>query len=273
LAGAPEGRPENIVHQDSIRLLLQSVTRNGPLLIYLAAFVCIGIAVGMWSNLLYFYLDGYLGLGEKVAMMLLVASIVGSLSVPICLNAIKRTSKATVWAIGVGCLFAQSIGMLLVDRVSSWWIPFGCVVLANLCFCCHEVAALSLLGDIVDYGRLKLHRDRAATYFGFNTLMFKIGLGLGGGVALGVAGLFGFDPMASTHAEGSIVGLKLGFAVLPACFAVVAFLFILRTPITRRRHGIIQRRLESRLRRQSCRTTSQSLPTPLSVAAVAEDVG
>jgi len=249
LAAAPAGVPPKIAPGDNWRLLLRSLTHNKPLLLYFAAFGCIGLSVGMWSALLFFYLDSYLGLGERVAVMLLVASVVAGAATPLCLTLIHRTSKSTAWAVGVLVFLIQLIGMLFLAPGGAWWLAFGLVIFAHMCFCCHDIAALSILGDIIDYGNLKFHRDRGATYFGLNTLIFKFGIGIGGGMGLGIAGLLGFNPAQHIHSSASILGLKLGFIVLPACFALLGLLMILRTPITRRRHLVIQRRLEARVAR------------------------
>lgn len=249
IAAAPAGVPVRSIHHDTIRLLTHSLIHNKPLLIYFASFICVGLCVGMWSGLVFFYVDGYLGLGDKLSIMFLVGSAVGGLATPLWLNVIHRTSKPTVWAIGIVTFISQLLVSFFLTPGCSWWIPFGCVVLAHVFFCCHDVAALSLLGDIVDYGKLKFRRDRGATYFGFNTLLFKVGLGLGGGLGLAGAGLFGFDPTRATHSPTAVFGLKLGFTILPACFALLGLFIILRTPINRRRHEIIRRRLESRASR------------------------
>jgi Na+/melibiose symporter-like transporter len=247
ILAAPAGIAAKTVREDSWRLFIQSLISNRPLLLYLAAFGCLGIAGGMWYGLIFFYLDSYLGVGGKVAMMFFLATVIAALSTPLWLKLIHKTSKSTVWVVGVLLFAVQLIASLLISPGAAWWIPFLLIIVANLFFSCHDVAALSILGDIVDYGKLKFHKDRGATYFGFNTLIFKVGLGVGGGLSLGIAGLFGFDPASAVHSGASILGLKLGFVVLPLVFALVGVVFILRTPIDQRRHRIIQRRIESRL--------------------------
>lgn len=242
---APVGRLAVPAPKDSIQLFVRSISDNPPLLLYVAAFCCIGICVGMWSGLMYFYLDGYLGIGSRLAIMLMFSSVIGALSTPLCLKLIHLTSKTTVWAVGIAVFLLQLIGMFFVRPGESWWFAFGLVALAHIFFCCHDIAALSSLGDIVDYARLKFRKDRGGTYFGLNTLIFKVGLGVGGGMGIGIAGLFGFNPLAAGHGAGEILGLKLGFIGLPACFAILGLFLIARTPITRRRHGIIRRRLEA----------------------------
>ena len=245
LLAAPAGVPLRLPHKDNFRLFAQSFIHNRPLLIYFASFVCVGLSVGMWSGLTFFYIDSYLGLGGKLSVMLLVGSAIGGLATPLWLKVINRTSKSTVWAIGIATFTVQLALMTPLTPGCSWWLPLLCIILAHVCFCCHDVAALASLGDIVDYGKLKFRRDRGATYFGVNTLLFKVGLGVGGGIGLTTAGLFGFDPSKEAHSAAAVLGLKLGFTILPAIFALLGLGMILRTPISKQRHDVIRRRLES----------------------------
>jgi glycoside/pentoside/hexuronide:cation symporter, GPH family len=246
---APAGVPGHFMREDSIRLLVQSLTRNRPLQMYLAAWGLIGLYVGMYYALLYLYLDGYLGLGTKVAVMLLTATVIATVTTPLWVELIHRTSKSTSWTIAVGLFGLQLVGALFVEPGVHWLWVFILVVLANLSFSGHDVSALSILGDVVDYGKWKFNKDRGTTYFGFCILTFKIALGIGGGMALGLAGWLGFDPTQLTHDDTSILGLKLGFIVLPSVFLVIGMVVIARFSIDPRRHGILRRRLEARLSR------------------------
>lgn len=245
---APDGMAPAPIRKDSWRLLIRSVVRNKPLLVYMGASASLGLAGGMWYGVIYFYLDSYLGHGDKVALMFLLATVFSALSTQMWVRLIRRTSKSTVWAIGTALFGLQMLASLTLDPGVVWWVPFALVVVVNLFFSCHDVAAMSTLGDIADYGKLKFGRDRGATYFGLNTLLFKIGLGFGGGLALAVTGWFGFEPASSLQNARAILGLKLSIAIIPLLFAIIGALFILRTPISPRRHRIIQKRIESRAR-------------------------
>jgi GPH family glycoside/pentoside/hexuronide:cation symporter len=247
LIAAPRGLAVRKVGKDSWHSFVQCLTHNRPLHLYYAAFGSMGLCYGMWFGLLYFYLDSYLTLGGKIAPMFLGAAVVAAVSTPVWLKVIQKTSKSTAWALGA-VLFVTQLGAgWFVTPITAWWIPFVLMIIANVCFCCHDVAALSILGDIVDYGRLKFRKDRGATYFAFNALIFKVGLGLGGGLAIGVAGLLGYSPLHAVNSTRAIFGLKLGFLILPAACACTALVFIVRTPINRHRHRVIQRRIESQL--------------------------
>jgi glycoside/pentoside/hexuronide:cation symporter, GPH family len=245
---APEGSSRSFpVTKDNLSLLLKSLVGNGPLVRYFVTFGFLGTAGGMWFGLVYFYLDSYLKMGAAIAPAFLIGSVIGVLSTPLWLGLVARWGKATAWAVSVMLFVLQLAALFFLKPGTSWWVPYVLVAMANLYFCGHDITALALLGDIVDYGKLKFRRDRGATYFALNILIFKFGLGLGGGLALGLASWFGFVPSAAIHSAGSIDGLKLACTVIPACLALVAFALILGSPINRRRHLIIKKRIESQV--------------------------
>jgi glycoside/pentoside/hexuronide:cation symporter, GPH family len=263
IVAAPAGIPVTLSIRDNPRLFIRSLVRNKPLVLYCMTFGCLGLSSGMWFGLVYFYLDSYLKLGGKIAIIFLVGYLIGALSTPLWVKLIHRTSKSTAWATGVSLFLLQSGAVFFVRPDTSWWVPFGLIGIVNLYFTGHDVAALSLLGDIVDYGKLKFHKDRGATYFALNILIFKFGLGIGGGLAFAIVGWFGFDPSVAVHSGRAMLGFKLAFTVLPACLSLMALILIVLSPIDRRRHRIIQRRIESRILRSDKQTARRlTITTP-----------
>ena len=259
IIAAPASSRPNTVQEDSFRAFITSVVRNRPLLLYFVIYGCLGVASGMWFGLVYFYLDSYLHLGASISLMFLLGCIVGALSTPIWLAIIRRTSKTTAWAAGIALFLVQLAAMAVVKPGTPLWVPFLLIATTYLYFTASDIASLASLGDIVDYGHLRFKKDRGATYLALNVLVFKFGLGLGGGLALTIAGLFGFNPGATQYGAPEILGLKLGFTVLPTIFAASALVLVLLSPITKRRHSIIQRRIE----RTSIGRRIVSVPEPV----------
>ena len=60
---------------------------------------------------------------------------------PLWVRLIHRTSKSTVWAIGTALFASQMIASLMLQPGVIWWVPFALVILVNLFFSCHDVAA------------------------------------------------------------------------------------------------------------------------------------
>ena len=247
LRSAPPGIVVRTAWADSPRLLVRSVLANKPLLVHFAAVFFAGMCFGMWYSVLYFFVDGYLGRGAQIPLMFLVGFSIAALSTPIWLRLVRRLGKSTTWAIGLALLALQSIVAWFVTPAAPGWVPFALVIAANLTFVANDVAGVSIIGDIVDYGKLKFNKDRGSTYVSLINLMFQVALGIGGGVAIGLTARFGFSATDSTHSDHAILGMKLGFAILPLIFGLIAMFAISRTPISRSRHLVIQRRMESRV--------------------------
>lgn len=182
LLAAPAGVPPAPPAPDSPRLLIRSILRNKPLLLYFTAYAALGIAGGMWYALKFLFLVTYLGLEAQFALILVVATAISALTTPLWLAITRRTSKRSVWLIGIALFVVQCLGSFWATPEGGWLLPFLLVLAVQIFFVCHDTAANSMLGDIIDYGRLKFGRDRGATYFGINTLIFKVGVGVGGAV-------------------------------------------------------------------------------------------
>lgn len=246
-SGVPSSTYFNADQRDSVRLVLNSVINNRPLLIYFLAYSFAGLSYGMWLGLLYFFLDSYLLLGDSLALIMTVSSLISIPSSVIWSKVVERSSKHKTWAVGMLFYCVHALGFAFVEPGVVWWIPLLLITISLIAFNCHNVAALSALGDIVDYAKLMYRKDRGATYFAVNNFLFKIALGVGGALSLGTAGFYGFSPTHEVHSHDAILGLKLGFLFLPIASMLIAMVFIVKTPITRRRHGIIESRLAKRI--------------------------
>lgn len=245
---APSGKCPRVKSTESLGSMFRAAAANKPLRLYIVAGACCTLCYGMWYGLIYIYLDTYLGKGEHASSIFLGSTILSTLSTPIWLKLIRKSSKAVTWNVGVGLFLVQLILTVMIRPSDSAWLVFGVILIANLCFTCHDVAAISIMGDVVDYGRMRQPRNQGGTYFAVVNLVSKAGLGLGGGISIAIAGLFGFDASKMTHSDWSIIGLKTGLIIVPFVLALCAIYLISLTPIDPRRHGIIQRRLQSRLK-------------------------
>jgi Na+/melibiose symporter-like transporter len=204
----------------------------------------------MWSGLVFVFMDGYLMLGDKIALILLLGNIVGLLSVPLWLALVHRTSKAIAWGLSISLYALLLVGGLLIQPGMSWVWSLLVVGGAYMSFVCFNVASAAMMADVADYGLLKFNKDRRATYFAISTFCYKAVMGLGAGISLGIAGYFGVDVSGTEQSDAAAFGLRLAFLLLPAVFALLAVLLLCVNPITRSRHRTIITRLRNRERRQ-----------------------
>ena len=86
---------------------------------------------------------------------------------------------------------------------------------------------------------------RAGNYFAVMSFTTKVSIAAGGGLALIIAGLFGFS---AEHSNGptAMRGFFLAFIVIPVVLNGAAVLFAYGFPLDPRRQAIVRRRIEGR---------------------------
>lgn len=242
---APMGQVSNTQRRETIRTFTRSIIRNKPLRLLMLTYCFCGLGFGMWSGLVFIYMDSYLVLGGKIAYIFLLGNIGGFVAVPMWLKLIHKTSKTTAWLFGM-VLYLLTLGAcLLLAPATTWWWALALIGTSQIGFSCLYVVVPAILADIADYGQLKFKRNCGATYFALFNLMYKTTLGLGSGLSLAIAGYYGLKPGAATISDEAIWGLQLGFIIVPSLLGIVAAALIFFTPINQCRHRVIQRRLES----------------------------
>ena len=234
---------------------LKQVIHNKPLLLFFAAFLFAGTALGMWLGLSFIFIDVYLEMGALFAEITLTALVVSIPGALVWLKITKYLDKKSAW------LFAMLLaigaftytGFLGPENV-SYWSLLSLSIAISLCLICIEALAPSMLSDIVDYTTWKFRAYRGSTYFALYLFTYKAAFAVGGAMGLAIAGWYGFDPSASSETETAIKGLKLAMSWIPVLLVVVSMIFIALSPITVRRHRIVRRRLdaiEARLKRDN----------------------
>ncbi|MDB9953767.1 MFS transporter [Porticoccaceae bacterium] len=233
-------------------VVIQSMVGNKPFVLFVLAFMCLGIGAGMWFSMFFIYVDSYLQLGEEFAKISLWGMVVGALAVPIWYRATLMMGKRKAWLSGMtiltGVFFCTS---LLSPEGTGLYELFALNMLMLFGMASIGVIAGPMLCDAIDYGRLKDHVERNAVYFSIYTLLTKMQMAIGGALGMGIAGWFGFDVLASEQTVSGLLGLHLGVAWLPALFVGLAMCFIAVMPLSEGRMVVIRKRLAARDRRVS----------------------
>ena len=250
LAGLTFARvPEGVVHREhetqGFRELSRTVLQNRPLLTLNLVFLLQSLASGMTNGVAFLYMDVYMGLGEKLAALLLVTVPIAIISAPVWGWLCNRYEKHRAWAVAIagGSIASGLLGV--VEPGDGALVPLVILLLLNFFFgAATGVAMPSMMGDVVDHGRLMFGRDNAGTYYSFFTFIQKSITGLGMGLGMMMIGWFGFDATASEQSMTGIFGIKMAYAFVPAVVGMLAVPLLLRHEITRARHAQIVRELE-----------------------------
>jgi Na+/melibiose symporter-like transporter len=256
--GAGPPVPETSTHGSWV-----AIFRNRLLLAFVGGYFLAGLGLGMWSGLLFLYLDTYLKLGSQVALVFGLSTPIGLVAIPVWVFAVSRFGKRATWVAGTfGLAVCLGIPGLLRPGPQAL-VPLMVSTLVLVAVgACQAVIAPSVLADIADYGRWRFGQDRLATYYAMLSITAKAISGVGAAAALGIAGGLGFDPSARTLSPEAIAGLKLAFAVIPAACVLAALPMIWSATLTPSRLALIRERLARRSSMPDAKRNETSVPTP-----------
>ena len=253
IKSAPDGiRKPILLDQQRYKMwpLLVTIVTNKPFLVFVVMFSFVGVGLGMWFTLFFIYVDSYLGVGNKLALVYIISTSISILTIGVWSALAARWGKKSTWGIAVAFIAVglSCAGSILPGEGS--FIPLLVVnIFVALGFAAYSILVPSMLADIIDYGTLKSGIELGGTYFSVFTLMGKITMAIGGALGLFIAGGYAFDPAASTHTSDAVFGLRLAISWFPALIVMLALVFVALTPINARRHAIVSRCLNSRYSR------------------------
>ncbi|MEI9993347.1 MAG: MFS transporter [Rhizomicrobium sp.] len=249
---APPSRPTGL--RDVVRAAIRSV----PLRILTVAFGLANVASGMCGAMYFFYLDAYLGILDKIAYVGLITTVLGFASTLFWPALINRLGKHRALALTTFSTAATLVAMGLIHRgpyaFPALMAVFG---LSSLLATGSMITLSTMMADAVDYDEWKTGLNKAGNFFAFSAIYQKVGNVLGGGIALVIAGAFGFNPRGA-NGTVALVGFFLAFLVLPFILNLVAAFAALRFPITRG----AQRAIRSRLARRARNVEELATPLP-----------
>ena len=232
--------------------LRKEILANKPFLMFLAAYVLYGIGCYMWFTLMFIFVDAYLDLNENFAFLSICALLTSMVLVGFWYWMANRCGKKLTWMSGV---FLYFIGLFIAGFLEPGKASvLALAVVMGLAYVGSTpigVVSPSLLSDIIDYNTWRFGSDRTATYFSVYTLTLKTSIAVGGSIGLGLAGWYDFDPASAEHSDKAILGLRFAACWLPMLFMLLSIVVMARVPMNERRHSIVQRRLDTRLQRQS----------------------
>ena len=231
--------------------ILGALFRNKPFLIYFVSILCTFLASGMTAGLYFFFMTGYLNIGEKVAHVGLFAFIVSLFATQLWPPLMNRYGKHRTLAISnVGTICALVMMGFTRPGEAAFPMMLGVFIWSAITNSGSPICMLSIMADVVDYDEWKTGSNKAGSYYSFNTIVNKAGIALGGGLALVLVGLFGFS-IDGENDRLAMSGFYTAFLGIPILLYVTSIVLISQFPIDKRRHAIIRRRLDSLARRRS----------------------
>lgn len=228
-------------------IVVNALLSNKPFLVFIGAFVFVGVGGGMWFGMFFIYVDHYLKMGADFAIISLWGGVAAALGIPVWYRSVTLLGKRKVWLFSNALLVIMFLFTGLLSPGSTGFIGlFAVTIIIYFVVSGGTVVTLPLLCDTVDYGRLKETTECTAAYFSIQSLVTKIQFAVGGALAFAIAGWFGFDVSVSEVTGRAVTGIHIAMSWIPALFISLAMVFILRLPLDERRMAIIRKRLAQR---------------------------
>ncbi|MFO8019039.1 MAG: MFS transporter [Promethearchaeia archaeon] len=108
--------------------------------------------------------------------------------------------------------------------------------LVTLMFLGLTVASALIIGgvinaEVLDYDELKTGKRREATYSGVNALILKPAISIANFIFLITINFFGFQEKSNIQSDEALLGIMVGFTILPAIFLLVSALIMSFFPL------------------------------------------
>jgi Na+/melibiose symporter-like transporter len=231
--------------RSTLKGLTQSILSNRPLIWFLAAFIVGGVGQGIVLACFFFYIDIYLGLGDKFSLSLLAVYLTGIASMPLWFKLMEKIGKHRVWAVGWGGAALLGLSMLFVPRgMDGLYVLLIVVGLYGACSSVESFAPYALLGDVIDYDKLRTGVNRSGNYNALAVFGSKVNLAIGGAIGYFLLEFFGYNVSGGANSRQTELGFLFTFIGLPFLLYSLSFFMIWRFPLNRRKHDTVRRRLD-----------------------------
>lgn len=239
-------------HNSSLKRDLRFLISNRPwvVLFFAAIFTLANVAVKNAVTIHFFkyYVgdDGtpYFLFMDRTTLFLtagMLAMIVGVASTRLFT---KRFEKKTLM-IWLSLLNAASMLIIFVIPPEQYWTMMVVNIVGMFLVGPTPALVWAMYADVADYGEWKYGRRTTGLVFSAAQFAQKFGLTLGGGLSGWFLGLAGFVANVD-QTDTSLLGIRLMFTVIPACFAIMNALVLIFYSLSDRQVEQIEIDLEER---------------------------
>lgn len=249
VSSTPSPAAKLSLFSDSIKKILAN-----QLLWRLLSFALVSaVSMGIVSAQLLFFMDNYLGIGEKMpqAFILNFSAMIMMIPVWLKINGVLGKHRTFALSAGIYAVLYPAIFLIQPGESSYFWFMLW-MLLLGAGSPALVVVPRSMMADIVDYDEFKTNQSRAGNYYAFQSLTDKTVSAVGASTALFSLSILGFEPKATTMNEQATLALVISLGVLPSVLSLIAAILAWTYPFTARKHATVQKWLTRSTNRQPC---------------------
>ena len=204
---------------------LKESFKNKPFIIFELSLFCIILGQTMLTTAVFYYVDFVLNLSGVMSIVpiIIVIGVMFAFAYPAS-KLIEKYGLKKVFifgqiTLGIGFVLTFFIGWSLNTVIIS-------MVLIGIGLSILFMESPIILADTIDFDELKTDKRRETTYTGIEALITKPAISLGNWLFLVIISGYGFQEAASTQPDSAILGIMIGFTIIPAIFIFLSALIM-----------------------------------------------
>ena len=239
-------------HKSNLKQDLKYLVSNRPWLVlfFAAIFTLANVAVknAVTVHFFKYYVgdDGsdYFLFMDRTTLFLTTGMLAMILGVA-CTRLFTRRFEKKALMIWLSLLNAASMLIIFLIPPDQYWTMMIVNIVGTFLVGPTPALVWAMYADVADYGEWKYGRRTTGLVFSAAQFAQKFGLTIGGGLSGWLLGLFGFVANVD-QTDSSLLGIRLMFTVIPACFATMNALVLILYRLSDKQVEQIEIELEQR---------------------------
>lgn len=234
----------SIPWREALRLIVSNALMWRLLLADLAA----GFGIGVSGALYIFVAATYFKLPEHASIALLFYFLAGFIAMPMWLKLAYKVGKDNAMKISLVYMSVINLALIPLAEEGNVAVLWSFTILYGAAFGAPPTLIRSMMADITDDDELRSGQAKPGLFFALLTTTNKLGAAFAVGISFWTLELaFQFVP-GSDNTPEALEGLLITYCVGTALGLFIAFLPLIKYPLTRQAHDKIRAALDSRAR-------------------------
>lgn len=211
--------------KEDIRLgeAFKLILKNNYWLMIVGIWVSMAFGMAMSMSVATYYAKYILG-NENMAGFISAVSIIPAI---VCMPAIiplsQKYGKRNIGLIGSIISFIGHM-MIFLNAENATWIII-CSLIVGVGSAALTGTIFAMVADTIEYGQWKTGKRVEGMLYSSTTFGAKVGMGIGGAIALAVIGAAGYDGLAAVQTPAALAAIKQVYLVLPIPFLLLSIVF------------------------------------------------
>lgn len=195
---------------------LKICIKNEQWLILVIIWVLMAFGMSMGMSVSTYYAKYVLG-NENLSGILMALSILPVvLTMPFLPILIRKIGKRNVAIIG-GVIGTLGQAAMIISPENVSWL-MGCSIVKGIGQAATAGTMFAMIADTIEYGHWKTGVRTEGMLYSSTTFGAKIGMGIGGAIAMAVLGAAGYNGLLATQSVAAIDAIKLMYLYVPIIF-------------------------------------------------------